>query len=130
MYQATTRNIRVNVRPQYLVNQSDPDEGKFVWAYTIVLENLSSETVTLLSRHWIITDGIGRVQEIKGDGVVGETPSLAPGQHFEYTSGCPLNTSSGMMVGTYQMTNQHGEIFDVEIPAFSLDSPDEQRRVN
>lgn len=130
MYQATTRNIRVNVRPHYLVNQSEPDEGKFVWAYTIVLENLSADTVTLLSRHWIITDGIGRVQEVKGDGVVGETPSLAPGQHFEYTSGCPLNTSSGMMVGTYQMINQHGEIFDVEIPAFSLDSPDEQRRVN
>lgn len=130
MYQAITRNIRVTVRPQYLVNQSDPDEGKFVWAYTIGLENLGRETVTLLSRHWIITDGIGRVQEVKGDGVVGETPTLEPGQQFEYTSGCPLNTSSGFMVGSYQMTTKHGEIFVIAIPAFSLDSPDEQRKVN
>jgi ApaG protein len=130
MYQSTTRHIRISVKPLYLENQSQPDEAKFVWAYTIMMENLGAETVTLLSRHWIITDGLGRTQEVKGDGVVGETPTLMPGQKFEYTSGCPLATSSGFMVGTYQMTTKHGELFDVAIPTFSLDSPHDRRSVN
>jgi ApaG protein len=130
MYEATTRHIRVVVRPQFLENQSQPDEYKFVWAYTITLENLSGDTVKLLTRHWIITDGFGRTQEVKGDGVIGEQPSLRPGDRFEYTSGCPLSTSSGMMGGSYAMINEKGEKFDVVIPTFSLDSPYDQHSVN
>lgn len=130
MYEQTTRHIHVLVRPQFLENQSQPDEGKYVWAYTITLENRSDETVKLLTRHWIITDGIGRTQEVKGDGVIGEQPTLRPGDQFEYTSGCPLSTPSGMMGGSYGMVNAKGEAFDVVIPAFSLDSSYDQHSVN
>ena len=130
MYQATTDNIKVTVRPQFLEGQSNPVESKFVWAYTISMENLGVETVTLLTRHWIITDGIGRRQDVRGDGVVGEQPTLGPGQSFEYTSGCPLNTASGLMVGSYGMMAATGRVFDVAIPAFSLDSPHDRHSVN
>ena len=130
MYEHTTRHISVAVEPQYLENQSNPDEGKFVWAYTITLENLSGETVRLLTRHWVITDGLGRKQEVKGDGVVGEQPTLRPGDSFQYTSGCPLNTSSGVMEGSYGMVNEKTEHFDIVIPAFSLDSPHDRHSVN
>jgi ApaG protein len=130
MYERTTRSIKVHVEPQFLSGQSRPDESKFVWAYTIRLENHSHETVTLLTRHWIITDGNGHKQEVKGDGVVGETPTLKPGESFQYTSGCPLSTPSGIMVGSYGMTTKHGELFDIDIPAFSLDSPHDRHSVN
>ncbi|MEQ9326322.1 MAG: Co2+/Mg2+ efflux protein ApaG, partial [Rhodospirillales bacterium] len=100
-----------------------PGEHRFVWAYQIRIENQSPETVQLLTRHWRITDAQGRVQEVRGDGVVGEQPILEPGQTFEYTSGCPLATPSGFMVGTYEMKAENGERFDIDIPAFSLDSP-------
>jgi ApaG protein len=130
MYELTTRNIRIVVRPQFLENQSAPDEHRYTWAYTILLENLGHETVKLLTRHWIITDGIGRIQEVQGDGVIGEQPSLRGGERFEYQSGCPLSTSSGTMVGTYGMVNELGEHFDVIIPAFSLDSPYVKRSLN
>jgi ApaG protein len=130
MYEKTTRRIKVHVEPQFLSGQSRPDESKFVWAYTIRLENHSHETVTLLTRHWIITDGNGHKQEVKGDGVVGETPTLKPGESFQYTSGCPLSTPSGIMVGSYGMTTKHGELFDIDIPAFSLDSPHDRHSVN
>jgi ApaG protein len=130
MYEHTTRHIRIVVQPQFLENQSEPEDSKFVWAYTITLENLSGETVKLLTRHWIITDGLGRQQEVKGDGVIGEQPTLRPGDSFQYTSGCPLTTSSGLMSGSYGMVDGKGENFDVVIPAFSLDSPYDRHSVN
>jgi ApaG protein len=130
MYEQTTRHIRVSVRPQFLDHQSAPDQQKFVWAYTITVENLSGETVKLLTRHWIITDGLGRKQEVKGDGVVGEQPLLRSGDRFEYTSGCPLSTPSGVMSGSYGMINAQGENFEIVIPAFSLDSPYDVHSLN
>lgn len=123
MYQRTTRDIRVTVRPEYLDEQSRPDEGYYVWAYTILIENLGADVVTLKTRYWKITDAAGRVQEVRGAGVVGEQPTLRPGERFQYTSGCPLATPSGFMVGAYQMETASGEAFNVDIPAFSLDSP-------
>jgi ApaG protein len=130
MYDAVTRNIRVRVMPEYLTDQSDPDDDQYVWAYTISIENEGEETVQLKSRHWKITDETGRLEEVRGPGVVGETPTLKPGQSFQYTSGCPLPTPSGIMVGTYQMESDTGERFDIDIPAFSLDSPHAKRRLN
>ena len=166
-----TRNIHVVVRPKYLQSQSRPEDDHFVWAYTITIANKGVEIVTLRSRHWRITDDRGKLQEVKGegvvrehlysemhrrgieivtlrarhwkitddrgkvqevigDGVVGKQPTLAPGESFEYTSGVPLSTPSGFMVGTYQMETSSGERFDVDIPAFSLDSPQSHRLIN
>ena len=130
MYEKITRNISVFVEPQYLENQSNPAEGKFVWSYTIIVRNSGAETVKLLTRHWVITDGMGRKQDVRGDGVVGEQPVLQPKTQFQYTSGCPLTTSSGVMEGSYGMINQKGEHFEVDIPAFSLDSPHIKHSVN
>jgi ApaG protein len=130
MYEAVTDNIKVSVKPQFLEGQTKPDENKYVWAYTVTVQNLGNETVTLLTRHWIITDGFGRRQDVRGDGVVGEQPKLGPGQSFQYTSGCPLSTPSGMMVGSYGMVTSSGRLFDVVVPAFSLDSPHDQHSVN
>ncbi len=129
-YQATTRGIRVTVLPQYLADQSDADEDRYCWAYTITIENEGSETVRLRSRVWKITDETGHVEEVRGPGVVGQTPTLKPGQQFKYTSGCPLPTPSGIMIGSFQMTTEDGELFDVAVPAFSLDSPEGRRVVN
>ena len=109
--------------PFYLDDQSEPDEGHYVWAYHVEIVNNGNEQVQLLTRYWRITDALGRVQEVRGPGVVGEQPVLDPGDAFEYTSGTPLPTASGIMVGIYQMELATGEQFDVEIPAFSLDSP-------
>jgi ApaG protein len=130
MYDSTTRGIRVSVEPRYLDGQSRPEEDYFVWAYTIVIENTGAETVTLKTRYWKITDALGRVQEVRGAGVVGEQPTLEPGDRFEYTSGAPLATSSGFMVGAYQMETAQGEPFNVNIPAFSLDLPEERGMVH
>jgi ApaG protein len=130
MYEKTTRGIRVSAQPQFLEGQSQPDNGKFVWAYTIVIENNGTETVTLKTRHWVISDGRGVKQEVQGDGVVGEQPTLKPGDSFQYTSGCPLSTPSGIMVGSYGMITLKGEPFDIDIPAFSLDSPYDKHSVN
>lgn len=129
-YEKVTRNISVSVRPFYLEEQSSPDEDRFVWAYRVNIVNNSQETVQLLRRHWRITDKLGRLQEVKGPGVVGEQPVLKPGESFEYTSGCPLGTPSGIMAGSYQMTTSGGEEFDIEIPAFSLDSPYDTATIN
>jgi ApaG protein len=123
MYSKTTREITVTVRPMYLPVQSVPDKNRFIWAYQVLIENNGPETVQLLNRSWRITDGLGQVREVSGPGVLGEQPVLAPGTKYEYTSGTPLNTPSGIMVGSYQMETTTGERFDVEIPAFSLDSP-------
>ena len=130
MYTATTRAICVTVRPQYLPDQSDPAKSQYVWAYQVRIENKGDFTVQLRSRHWKITDGLGRLQEVKGPGVVGKTPMLRPGDVFEYTSGTPLSTPSGIMGGTYQMLSESGENFDIEIPVFSLDTPIARRNLN
>ena len=130
MYTATTRAIRVTVKPQYLPDQSDPTKSQYVWAYQVRIENKGDEAVQLRSRHWKITDGLGRLQEVKGPGVVGKTPRLRPGEMFEYTSGTPLSTPSGFMSGTYQMVSESGENFDIEIPTFSLDTPNVTRQLN
>ena len=130
MYRAITRNIQVTAEPRYLDHESRPAEARYVWAYTIEIVNMGPETVQLQSRFWQITDETGRREEVTGAGVVGEQPVLEPGQRYEYTSGCPLATPSGLMVGTYQMVSETGELFSVQIPAFSLDSPYVRRVVN
>jgi len=122
-YLATTRGIAVSVEPTYLEAQSSPESSQYFWAYRVTIENQSLETVQLLSRHWMISNARGELTEVKGPGVVGEQPVLKPGEHFEYTSGAPLDTPSGMMGGAYQMETQSGERFDIEIPTFSLDRP-------
>jgi ApaG protein len=130
MYRATTHSIQVTVEPTYVEAESSADDGRYFWAYSIEIANLGKEVVQLRSRHWRITDANGRTEEVRGAGVVGKQPVLKPGETFSYTSGCPLTTSSGIMVGSYQMENQKGEKFSIAIPAFSLDLPDAQRIVN
>ncbi|HTH16613.1 MAG TPA: Co2+/Mg2+ efflux protein ApaG [Magnetospirillum sp.] len=130
MYTETTRGITVTVQPIYLEDQSSPADGHYVWAYRVHIENNGEDTVQLKRRHWKITDSLGRVQEVEGAGVVGEQPVLHPGGTYEYTSGTPLATPSGIMMGTYQMESDLGETFSVRIPAFSLDSPHEVHRLN
>lgn len=130
MYTATTRDIHVTVRPIFLEDQSSPPDNHYVWAYHVRIENRGGATVQLRNRHWVITDALGRIQEVRGAGVVGEQPVLKPGETFEYTSGTPLPTPSGIMEGSYQMEGEDGERFDVRIPPFSLDSPHQAMRVN
>ncbi|MGE0550449.1 MAG: Co2+/Mg2+ efflux protein ApaG [Kofleriaceae bacterium] len=115
--------MRVRVQSQYLPDQSSPRDDRYVFAYTITISNESARTAQLRTRHWIITDGRGVVEEVRGDGVVGEQPRLAPGQSFQYTSGCVLTTSVGTMHGTYRMWRDDGSQFDVVIAPFSLASP-------
>lgn len=126
MYSAKTHSITITVEPFYLDEESEPSDHHYVWAYKVRIENHGGETVQLKRRYWRITDSRGRTQEVRGDGVVGEQPVLGPGESFEYTSGTPLTTPSGIMVGRYYMETQDGRGFDIEIPAFSLDSPDER----
>ena len=130
MYRAVTRHIRITVEPRYVDTESQPDEGRYFWAYTIEIANMGPETVQLRARAWEITDETGRTQVVRGPGVVGEQPVLTPGERFVYTSGCPLTTPSGVMVGSYEMVNAEGEAFSVAIPAFSLDSPGAGRVIN
>jgi ApaG protein len=130
LYRAVTRDIEIRVTPRFLKERSSPEKDQYFWAYTIEIVNRGSETVQLKTRHWRITDAMGRTQEVRGAGVVGEQPVLKPGQSFEYTSGVPLTTASGFMVGTYGMVSAKGEHFDIEIPAFWLDSPNTRRTVN
>ena len=129
-YEATTRGIRIRVEPHYMEEQSSPEDSHFVWSYAVEIINDGTETVQLRSRIWRITDALGRTEEVRGPGVVGQTPVIAPGKSFHYTSGCPLKTPQGIMVGSYQMTDEAGELFDVAIPAFSLDSPYTRRSMN
>ena len=131
MYSDITHNIKVTVIPAYLEEHSSPSENHFVWAYTIELENQGKEPVQLISRYWHITDADGRVQEVRGDGVVGEQPIIHPGKSYQYTSGAALSSPSGIMVGSYQMTVNNGQqMIDVSIPAFSLDSPHQAASIN
>jgi ApaG protein len=131
MYTASTRSITVTVNPSYLEDESTPAENEFRWTYHVRIENQRACPVKLLSRYWRITDALGRVQEVRGPGVVGEQPVLEPGHAFEYQSWTPLDTPSGIMVGLYRMEERRsGELFDVAIPAFSLDSPYQPIRLN
>jgi ApaG protein len=129
-YKANTREIAVSVQPTYLETRSSPDTSQYFWAYRVIIENQGRETVQLLSRHWMITNARGELTEVKGPGVVGEQPVLKLGESFEYTSGVPLNTPSGMMGGAYQMESESGERFDIEIPTFSLDLPNQGALMN
>src|ERR1700733_9439065 len=124
-YLANTRGIAVSVEPTYLETRSSPDSSQYFWAYRVIIENQGRETVQLLSRHWMITNARGELTEVKGSGVMGKQPLLEPGESHSYTSGAHLNTPSGMMGGSYQMESDSGERFDVEIPTFSLDSPNQ-----
>ncbi|HLG88255.1 MAG TPA: Co2+/Mg2+ efflux protein ApaG [Alphaproteobacteria bacterium] len=130
MYTASTDSITISVEPSYLEEESTPAENQFRWAYHVRIENQGGDTVKLVSRYWRITDALGRVQEVRGPGVVGEQPVLKPGESFEYRSWTPLPTPHGIMVGSYRMEREGGEPFDVAIPAFSLDSPYQSVRLN
>ena len=130
MYEAITRGIRIRVEPHYLEDQSQPDDSHFVWAYEVEISNDGTEAVQLKTRYWRITDALGRTEEVRGPGVVGQTPTIPPGSSFSYTSGCPLRTPQGIMSGSYQMVDEKGKLFDAAIPAFSLDSPYAPRSVN
>ena len=121
--EATTDGDRVRVRARYAPDQSEPLHQRWMFLYTITISNEGAETVQLISRHWVITDASAQVQEVKGLGVVGRQPTLAPGESFEYTSGCPLGTPFGSMEGTYQMVTSGGRRFDAEIAAFALSGP-------
>lgn len=121
--EAVTRDIRVEVRSRYVPERSDPGEGEWFFAYTIRITNEGSESAQLLSRHWVITDGDGKVEEVRGPGVVGRQPRLGPGEAFEYTSACPLKTPFGVMEGSYQMVTPAGDHFDVRIAPFPLSQP-------
>jgi ApaG protein len=123
MYIAITNDIQVTALPDFLMERSDPAQDRYFWSYTIEIANLGRVRVQLLSRHWVIIDANGRREEVSGPGVVGEQPVLEPGETFRYVSGCPLATPSGMMQGSYRMATDAGETFDIEVPAFSLDSP-------
>lgn len=129
-YEATTRDISVKVSPAFMEDDSSPVQNYYFWAYTVEIANRGDRSVQLLSRYWKITDASGCTQEVQGPGVVGETPTLAPGESFRYTSGAPLRTPSGIMLGRYRMSAENGEMFDVTIPAFSLDSPYTPRTMN
>ena len=130
VYEAETNGLVVRVVVTYVPQQSDPPK-RYVWAYMVELENTGPKTVQLLSRKWIITDAQGRIEKVEGPGVVGEQPVIEPGETYQYTSGCPLPTPSGAMVGTYRMSVDGGEdFFDAAIPAFSLDLPSARRTVN
>ena len=129
-YEAETDGIVVRVRPSYLAGQSDPASGRWVWAYQVEIENRGPATVQLIARHWIITDARGQIEDVRGPGVVGEQPTIPPGDSYSYTSGCPLGTASGSMAGSYSMTDTEGRTFEAAIPAFSLDVPGERRVLN
>ncbi len=130
MYSQTTRGLTVTVQPEYLAQESQPERSRYVWAYHVRIENRGRETVQLTNRYWRIVDGVGQVQEVRGAGVVGQQPVLKPGDAFEYSSGTPLAVPGGIMSGTYEMVSEDGDVFDIGVPAFSLDCPDQTVRPN
>jgi ApaG protein len=130
MYSCVTEEIKVSVRSEFSPEHSEPSDNRYFWTYAIEIANLGARTVQLTHRHWKITDDLGKMEEVRGAGVVGEQPTLKPGQSFSYASGCPLKTPSGVMVGSYRMVDENGRAFDVAIPAFSLDSPYGKRVLN
>jgi ApaG protein len=130
MYQAITHDIIVTVDPTYMTERSEPEKRQYFWAYEVEIENRGTQTVQLVRRHWIITDGRGQKHNVRGTGVIGEEPFIPPGEIFRYTSGCPLDTPDGFMVGSYTMVTEDGSSFEVAIPAFSLDIPAARRILN
>jgi ApaG protein len=130
MYEQITHRVKVTVEPTFDPERSDPDEPRYFWRYAIEIVNLGDMPVTLIERHWRITDANGAQQEVRGPGVVGEQPTIEPGKSFRYTSGCPLTTTSGVMVGEYLMVDAKERRFEVSIPAFSLDFPGGRRVLN
>jgi ApaG protein len=130
VYESTTRGVLVRVVANYLPDQSDPLESRYTWGYTVEIENHGQETVQLISRRWLITDGRNQTEEVTGPGVVGEQPLLKPREAFRYSSGCPLNTPTGEMRGAFQMLTDDGDVFDAVIPAFSLHLPGAHKAVN
>jgi ApaG protein len=128
-FEETTGKIHIAVEPDFLDDQSQPDEGRYLWAYRVTIENRGEVPVQLISRYWRITDARGRVREVRGPGVIGEQPIIAPGSSFQYTSGAPLETSCGFMTGKYQMKDAAGKGFEVDIPMFALESPYEKQRL-
>jgi ApaG protein len=125
---AVTHGVRIAVRSEYLPHRSSPEERRYVFAYTVNISNEGGARVQLRSRHWIITDGRGRIEEVRGRGVVGEQPLLEPGESFQYTSGCVLETPQGTMHGTYRMQREDGTTFEAEISPFVLATPTAQAR--
>ena len=130
VYEAETDGVTVRVTPDFMPEQSSRANGRFVWAYTVEIENRSQREFQLISRRWVITDGLNRTETVRGQGVVGEQPSLKPGEAYRYASACPLQTPSGLMGGAYQMLSAEGELFEVEIPTFSLDLPEAGKALN
>jgi ApaG protein len=130
VYEARTRDILVRVTPAYMPEASDPAANQYSWSYTVEIENHGTETVQLVSRHWIITDAMNRVEDVRGEGVIGEQPVLKAREAYRYSSGCPLKTSTGAMRGTYQMLTEAGDVFDAQIPEFSLHMPEAVKRMN
>ena len=129
-YEAETYGVTIRVLPEYLDDRSEPDQRQYFWRYTIEIENGADQEIQLLRRHWVITDAVGRRQEVRGDGVVGEQPYISPGDRYIYASGCPLNEPSGLMMGSFVMCRDDGEEFQVTVPAFSLDSPHDRAQLN
>ena len=129
-YTEVTKNIRVSVKTNFLSDQSDIENGLWVWSYQILIENNGNDRVQLIDRYWKITDATGIIKEVKGSGVIGEQPTIKPGEFFEYTSGTPLNKSSGFMSGNYRMINEKNESFFIDVPVFSLDIPSVQKILN
>jgi ApaG protein len=129
-YTLESNGVRVTVFPVFLESQSVPEDNHYLWAYHVRIENLTNSSLQLRTRYWRITDALGRIQEIRGGGVVGEQPIIKPGETYEYTSGTPLSTPSGIMVGHYQMETVDGQLLNVDIPAFSLDSPHQTISLN
>jgi ApaG protein len=123
MYEQETDGVKICVSPDYLEDESEPDESRYVWAYTVEIENTSTRPVQLISRQWVITDSLGRREHVQGPGVVGEQPVIRPGERFRYTSGAPLTTPSGFMSGSYEMRREGGDSFAAIIPDFPLDRP-------
>ena len=129
-YTEVTKNIRVSVKTNFLSDQSDTENSLWVWSYHILIENNGNNKVQLIDRYWKITDATGIIKEVKGSGVIGEQPTIKPGEFFEYTSGTPLNKPSGFMSGNYRMINENNESFFIDVPVFSLDIPLVQKILN
>lgn len=123
LYEHVTEGVRIRVRPKFMYDESEPAIGRYMWAYTVDVENESERTWTILRRHWRIVDALGRMQAVDGDGVIGQTPTLGPGERFSYTSGAPLSAPSGLMSGSYDLVDEEGGELVARIPLFSLDSP-------
>ena len=130
MYSKTTNGVTVTVKPYFLDDQSSPQENHYVWAYQVNIKNSSNNTMKLNHRNWLIIDANGKIINVQGEGVVGEFPTLEPGESFEYTSGTPLKTTNGIMQGFYLMSQNKGDQLKIDIPVFSLDSPYNKKKLH